>query len=298
MERGSDVHNPRIDEELRHETDSLTHGAPVEARVEESRLQEDWGDDDLPVESVVGRTVEAPVDNGLTHTAVRERSELARHLRGSIFPADRTAIVQCAVEEHAPPDMVAALRRLPAGEYLNVEGVWEALGGQREHRESGVEPETEPRVVRGERAAASVDSDEDSAEPESVQRFEFRFDGLHRLAAAPFLVSPATSVVTVDRRRGRFTARFGPWRVETALENIASTETTGSYTPLKTVGPAHLSLSDRGLTFATNDQRGLCIRFHTPVRGIDPLGVIRHPGLTVTVDDVDGLRTALEPSSD
>jgi predicted DNA-binding protein (UPF0251 family) len=35
------------------------------------------------------------------------------------------------------------------------------------------------------------------------------------------------------------------------------------------------------------------IEFHVPVRGIDPLGVVHHPAVTVTVDDVEGLRAAL-----
>jgi len=37
----------------------------------------------------------------------------------------------------------------------------------------------------------------------------------------------------------------------------------------------------------------VCIRFHVPVRGVDGLGVVRHPGLTVTVEDVHGLVAAL-----
>ena len=32
-----------------------------------------------------------------------------------------------------------------------------------------------------------------------------------------------------------------------------------------------------------NPDEGVCIRFAEPVRGMDPMGKIRHPGLTVTV---------------
>jgi hypothetical protein len=99
--------------------------------------------------------------------------------------------------------------------------------------------------------------------------------------------------VVIDHGRGALVAHFGPWRVETSLVNVAYATSTGPYHPVKTIGPPHLSLSDRGLTFATNDREGLCIQFHVPVRGIDPLGLIRHPALTVTVDDVSGLRAAL-----
>jgi hypothetical protein len=212
----------------------------------------------------------------LNGESVRERSELARHLRGSIFPADRAAVVACAIDEDAPVELIDALRELPDDEvFLNVEGVWEALGGDRERRTRDDPSTAEPRVIG------------------PVQEFRFRFDLVHRLAGAPFFVSPGSASVVVDRGRGMLVARFGPWRVETALVNVAHATSTGPYQPVKTIGPPHLSLSDRGLTFATNDREGLCIRFHEPVRGLDPLGIVRHPAITVTVDDVNGLRAAL-----
>ena len=88
-------------------------------------------------------------------------------------------------------------------------------------------------------------------------------------------------------------ARFGPWRVTTPLANISSVAVTGPYAFLKTAGPARLAITDRGLTFATNGERGVLISFRAPVRGLDPLGVLRHPELTVTVADVDGLTERL-----
>ncbi len=63
-------------------------------------------------------------------------------------------------------------------------------------------------------------------------------------------------------------------------------ETTGPYSFIKTAGPAHLSLADRGITCATNPERGLCIHFAEPVAGIDPWKRIRPPAVTVTVADV------------
>lgn len=111
------------------------------------------------------------------------------------------------------------------------------------------------------------------------------------MASLVFGVTPATARVVVTDRE--LWATFGPWRVRTPLVNVAGTEVSGPYAFTRTAGPARLSFTDRGLTFATNGERGLCIRFDEPVRGIDPLGAIRHPGLTVTVADVDGLRAAL-----
>lgn len=121
--------------------------------------------------------------------------------------------------------------------------------------------------------------------------FPFRFDPVHRALALLFGVTPGrTGVEIVD---GRLVARYGFWSVSTPLSNVAGTETTGPYSTLKTVGPAHLSLADRGLTFSSNSERGLCISFHEPVPGLEPTGRLRHPGLTVTVADVDGLAAAL-----
>ncbi|HEY7694274.1 MAG TPA: hypothetical protein VH816_18210 [Gaiellaceae bacterium] len=88
--------------------------------------------------------------------------------------------------------------------------------------------------------------------------------------------------------------------MRTSTSNVARVEVTGPYAFLKTAGFARLGITDRGLTFASNGDRGVCITFHSPVPGIDPFGRIRHPELTVTVLDVDGLMKALardEPES-
>jgi hypothetical protein len=81
--------------------------------------------------------------------------------------------------------------------------------------------------------------------------------------------------------------------VETALDNVVDVSVTGPYRFVKTAGPAHLSLADRGLTFATNGDRGVCLTMREPIRGIDPFGLLRHPNLTVTVADCDGLADAV-----
>jgi hypothetical protein len=96
-----------------------------------------------------------------------------------------------------------------------------------------------------------------------------------------FGVSPERAVVEVHP--DRVLARFGPWLVDTPLTNVVSAEVSGPYHWLRVIGPARLSLADRGLTFATTDRAGVCLRFHEPVRGIDPLGLLHHRGLTVTV---------------
>jgi hypothetical protein len=125
----------------------------------------------------------------------------------------------------------------------------------------------------------------------SPRRFAFAFAPAYRRAARGFGVTPAKAWVEVGEDRLR--ARFGPWRVDTPLSNISDVAVTGPYRFVKTAGPARLAITDRGLTFATNGRRGVRVSFRTPVPGLDPLGLIRHPELTVTVADVDELATVL-----
>jgi hypothetical protein len=316
MERQSNLHNARIDDQMDHEVSSLTHGAPVESRVEESRLMEDGGDGEPTVQALVGELQDAEggdeVAGGLSHGEVVARSELAIHLRPSIFPAGRDAILECAEEERAPAALLGQLRALPHDRYENVQQVWEALGGKREAGNShvthdqGSEASDEGSEASDEGSEATdrgseVIAEEDEADsvvehaPYSL-RFGFRFDSWYRLAALPCGVSPSTA--HVDVRSGAdgeriLVARFGPWQVSTPVANVLSATPTGPYATVKTIGPAHVSLRDFGLTFATNRERGLCIRFRSAVPGIAPTSLLRHPALTVTVDDPDGLARVL-----
>ena len=128
--------------------------------------------------------------------------------------------------------------------------------------------------------------------PQLARRFPFRFHGVVGAAARAFTFTAGRAMVVLER--GCLTARFGPWCVETPLNNIAETSITGPYKPWKVAGPPHLSFADRGLTFATNAEEGVCLQFVVPVTGIEPLGRLHHPGVTVTVADPHGLIAAIE----
>jgi hypothetical protein len=128
-----------------------------------------------------------------------------------------------------------------------------------------------------------------------VQEFPFRFDRAYRAAALPFGVTPHNAAITVSDSDLR--VRFGPWHVATPLDNIVNVSITGPYAVVKTAGPARLTFSDRGLTFATNREQGVCIEFGRPIRGIEPTGRLVHPNLTVTPADCAGLARALRPGS-
>jgi hypothetical protein len=129
----------------------------------------------------------------------------------------------------------------------------------------------------------------------SPRRFPFAFDPRYERAARPFGVRPDRAWVDVGD--GWLDARYGRWRLRTPLANVRSAEITGPYTFWKTAGPAHLGVTDLGLTFASNGRRGVLIRFHRRVRGIEPLGVIRHGELTVTVADPEELAQLLRSVS-
>jgi hypothetical protein len=122
-------------------------------------------------------------------------------------------------------------------------------------------------------------------------RFAFRFEPVYRRLARLVGVTPERAWVELTDEE--FEARYGPWRVRTPVSNIAAVDVTGPFAFFKAAGPARLAITDRGLTFASNGDRGACLSFHSPVAGIDPFGLIRHPTLTITVLDVDGLVEAL-----
>ena len=131
MERGSDKHSPRVDDQLDHETRSLQQGAPLESRVEEFREQEGPGDDQPTPEPRLnqGRTGSLDLDDA------EARSDIARFLDPSAFPADREGLLANAEANNAPDLVLERLRALPGGRgYDSLPDVWAALGGTVEHR--------------------------------------------------------------------------------------------------------------------------------------------------------------------
>ena len=112
------------------------------------------------------------------------------------------------------------------------------------------------------------------------------FDPRFRLPLAALGVTPATAHITVTA--DRLIACFGPWACRTTPANVQAVHLTGPYRWHRAIGP-RLSLADHGLTLGTTPARGVCLLFREPVRGIDPLGLIRHPGLTLTVANPETL---------
>lgn len=97
---------------------------------------------------------------------------------------------------------------------------------------------------------------------------------------------------------------FGHWSLSTSPANVASATVTGPYRWWKVAGPPRLSLVDRGITFATTAAQGVCLQLREPVGAIDPLHLIRHPNITLTlaepgrfVDEVLRLTADLPPDT-
>ena len=126
----------------------------------------------------------------------------------------------------------------------------------------------------------------------TAERFEFAFDPTYRTLARAFAITPAKAWVEVSDTK--FYARFGPFRLSTPLSNIAGVAITGPYAMFKTAGPARLGITDGSLTFASNGDRGVLLRFATPVGGKGRLGLLRHPELTVTVAEPERLASLLD----
>lgn len=116
--------------------------------------------------------------------------------------------------------------------------------------------------------------------------FDPRFRGLLRLLG----VRPGNSSVTIDDEH--FDARFGRWRLRTPVSNLKDVQVTRGYQWFKAIGPRG-SAADRGCTFGTNAEAGVCVCLHEPEPALLPTDRLRHPGLTVTVADVDGLVAAV-----
>ncbi|CAN5251216.1 hypothetical protein BH09ACT12_BH09ACT12_06910 [soil metagenome] len=123
--------------------------------------------------------------------------------------------------------------------------------------------------------------------PEEPIRHEFAFATSHRLAGLFFGITPRTAWVEIGP--AGLHVRYGLWQLSSPLANLAEATLVGGFGFLKTAGPPHLSLADRGVSFTTNGRAALCVRFHTPVKGIDPTGLITHRGATLSVRDPQAL---------
>jgi hypothetical protein len=138
MERGSDKHSSRVDEEMAHEVSGMVQGGR-EPRAEEWRSAEPAGEDQ-PEATLGGESaLTGGTPAGMTAEDVEARSELAQWLGRATFPAVRELLLEHVMDNGAPDRIVEEVRALPAGrEYINAGDVWRTL-----HRSDGGHVESE-----------------------------------------------------------------------------------------------------------------------------------------------------------
>jgi Protein of unknown function (DUF2795) len=120
--RESSKHGPLLDEQMAHETEGLVRGG-------HETHAEEWKETE-PTGPTSHRRANPP---GTPHLAdgddLERRSELARALTRSVFPADRDAIVAHLERTGAEQELIDEARTLPGGRrYGNVGEVARALG--------------------------------------------------------------------------------------------------------------------------------------------------------------------------
>jgi hypothetical protein len=114
----SDKHGPRLDDEMKHETEGLVRGdGPTHAEQfkDSEPVDTDTGRD--PTAAGSARPGAAPP--GMTPRDVEERSAMARVLAGVDYPATPRSLAVHALERGAPDVAVTALEQLPERQYAD-----------------------------------------------------------------------------------------------------------------------------------------------------------------------------------
>lgn len=128
--------------------------------------------------------------------------------------------------------------------------------------------------------------------PDPVHVFPFDFSDVASVASRLVGVWPMSSGVSVSAHD--VSIRFGPWELTTPVENVRSATVTRHLPLLAAGGPPRIDPRTKALTLATSTQRGVKLRFVEPVRGGLPTDRVRHPEVTVTVRDPEGLVSLLD----
>jgi hypothetical protein len=121
-------HGPRLDEQMKKEAGSIPAEGAAEKREEYRRTEGLTDEDRTPTTDTPGSP------SNLSPAEVELRSDIARYLVPSAFPADKAELLETARESQAPDLVLGTLERLPEGQFENVQAVWEALGGSAEER--------------------------------------------------------------------------------------------------------------------------------------------------------------------
>jgi hypothetical protein len=112
VQRGSDKHGPREDEQLQHETEGLVRSGHA-THAEQWRDTEPISPD--PDERGFPDPREPGTPAGLTAADVELRSQLAQAARSLTFPTQRDPLVASLRDADAPAELIDRVSQLPAG---------------------------------------------------------------------------------------------------------------------------------------------------------------------------------------
>lgn len=134
MERGSDQHGPRMDDDMQREAEPLERSGVQPHRAEWRQPEPSTDEEPEAIASPDG-IYRGGTPPGLDPEEVETRTEVARHLDPSLFPTDRQRVLRNAAEHNAPDAVLAVLARLPEDQrFTTMQDMWRALGGGSERR--------------------------------------------------------------------------------------------------------------------------------------------------------------------
>ncbi len=127
MDRGSNKHSPRVDDQMAAEIRGTVQGT-AGARAEEWKMAEPSGEDQPEVSLIPEGGAGRGQQNGVGSAQGEALSRFGSFIGLSALPGDREALLKSAQDLKAPDDVLEALEQLPAGTtYRNVSEVWHAL---------------------------------------------------------------------------------------------------------------------------------------------------------------------------
>ncbi len=131
----SDQTGPLRDDEMKAEMQGELK-ADRATRAEEERELEPSGEDQPEASRAPDAAMHGGTPPGMDGEDVELRSELARHLGLSAYPADRATVLDTLRENNAPDRLLDLAQQLPEGEeFRNVQDIARALGlGVEDHR--------------------------------------------------------------------------------------------------------------------------------------------------------------------
>ncbi|MEV4073412.1 DUF2795 domain-containing protein [Nonomuraea fuscirosea] len=127
MERGSDKHGPRLDEQQKHETEGMVRGGGT-------THAEEWKEpESMPSAGEEPHRSYPPghkpgVPEGMTQGDVDLRSDLAKWLSDTHWPASKAELLRRAERQGAPDRVVDLVESLPDRDFSNMTDIAKALG--------------------------------------------------------------------------------------------------------------------------------------------------------------------------